>query len=148
VDLKIQPNLPTIICDGIKIKEVFLNLLTNAIKFSSGNGDAQPVVDISYVDRVDAHEFIVKDNGIGIAPKDHEEIFGMFKRLDTSEKYEGTGAGLSIVKSIVDDHGGKIWLESDLGKGAAFHFSIPKGLEIHRVVVDGSATPPPESKPS
>ena len=136
VDLKIQSNLPTIICDGIKIKEVFLNLFSNAIKFSAGNGDVQPEVAVGYIDRLDAHEFFVKDNGIGIEPQFHEEIFGMFKRVDNSGKYEGTGAGLSIVKSIVDDHGGRIWVESGLGKGAAFHFTIPKGLEVHRPVLD------------
>jgi signal transduction histidine kinase len=105
-------------------------------------------VEVFYVDKIDAHEFIVKDNGIGIAPKDHEEIFGMFKRLDTSEKYEGTGAGLSIVKSIVDDHGGKVWLESELGKGAAFHFSIPKGLEVHRMGLEDSAAASADAQPS
>jgi signal transduction histidine kinase len=129
VDLHIQPNLPSIICDGIKLREVFLNLMTNAIKFSSGNGDVQPRVEVLFRDNVDAHEFIVKDNGIGIDPKNHQEIFAIFKRLDTSEKYEGTGAGLSIVKSVIDDHGGRIWVESELGKGAEFHFTIPKALE-------------------
>lgn len=136
VDLRIQSNLPTIICDGIKIKEAFLNLLTNAIKFSSGTEDVQPVVEIGYIDKVDAHEFFVKDNGIGIEPKHHDDIFGMFQRVETSSKYEGTGAGLSIVKSIIDDHGGKIWVVSALGKGAAFHFTIPKGLEVHRPVTE------------
>jgi signal transduction histidine kinase len=129
VDIHIQPNMPSIICDGIKLREVFLNLMTNAIKFSSGNGDVQPKVEVLFRDNVDAHEFIVKDNGIGIDPKNHEEIFAIFKRLDTSNKYEGTGAGLSIVKSVIDDHGGRIWVESELGKGAAFHFTIPKALE-------------------
>ncbi len=72
----------------------------------------------------------MKDNGIGIALKDHHEIFAVFKRLDTTGKYEGTGAGLSIVKSIIDDHGGKIWVVSDTGQGSEFHFSIPKALEV------------------
>ncbi|NTV29195.1 MAG: HAMP domain-containing protein [Candidatus Omnitrophica bacterium] len=134
VDLKIQSDLPTVVCDGIKIKEVFLNLLTNAIKFSSGTADVQPVVEIAYVEKADTHEFIVRDNGIGIAPEHHEDIFDMFKRVDNSGKYEGTGAGLSIVKNIVEDHGGAIWVESGLGHGAAFHFSIPKGLQVQRPV--------------
>jgi signal transduction histidine kinase len=129
VDLQVQPNMPSIICDGIKLREVFLNLMTNAIKFSSGNGEVQPRVEVLFKDNIDSHEFIVKDNGIGIDPRYHEEIFGIFKRLDTSGKYEGTGAGLSIVKSVIDDHGGRIWVESELGKGAAFHFTIPKALE-------------------
>lgn len=135
VDLKVQKNLPTIICDGIKIKEVFLNFLTNAIKFSSGNPDVQPQVEVGYTENVDSHEFTVRDNGIGIAPENHAAIFSVFKRLDTSDKYEGTGVGLGIVKSVIDDHGGRIWIESDLGKGAIFHFTIPKGLEAHGPVL-------------
>ncbi|MBF0593908.1 MAG: HAMP domain-containing protein [Candidatus Omnitrophica bacterium] len=131
VDLHVQSKMPIVVCDGIKIKEVFLNLMTNAIKFSSG-GTQQPKVDVFYIDTVDAHEFIVKDNGIGIAPEFHDDIFAIFRRLDTTGKYEGTGAGLSIVKSIIDDHGGKVWVVSDIGKGSEFHFTIPKALEIHR----------------
>ncbi|MBL8012643.1 MAG: two-component sensor histidine kinase, partial [Candidatus Omnitrophica bacterium] len=72
--------------------------------------------------------FYVKDNGIGIDPEYHEQIFGMFKRLHTQEEFEGTGAGLSIVKRVIDDHNGKIWIVSEAGKGAAFWFSIPKNL--------------------
>lgn len=133
VDLQVQSNMPAIICDGIKVKEVFLNLLTNAIKFSSGNPQAKPRVELSYKENVDSYEFMVSDNGIGIAPENHDEIFAIFKRLDTTDKYEGTGAGLSIVKSVIDDHGGKVWVESELGKGATFHFTIPKGLELHKL---------------
>ncbi len=132
-DLQIQSNLPGIICDGIKLKEVFLNLITNAIKFSSKNKEVHPKVIIGYCDAIDAHEFFVKDNGIGIDPKHHQEIFDIFKRLDTAEAYEGTGAGLSIVKSIVEGHGGKVWILSEAGKGAEFHFSIPKGLRVNIV---------------
>lgn len=131
VNVKVHPSMPIILCDGIKIKEVFLNLMTNAIKFSSG-GSQQPYVEVYYRDAIESHEFVVKDNGIGIAPKDHDDIFGIFKRLDTSGKYEGTGAGLSIVKNIIDDHGGKVWVVSDIGQGSEFHFSIPKALESHR----------------
>jgi signal transduction histidine kinase len=129
VDLKVQPDLPTIICDPIKLKEVFLNLLTNAIKFASGRPDIQPVIQIEMKETSDAYEFIIRDNGIGIAPEHHQEIFDIFKRLDVSEKYEGTGAGLSIVKSVIDDHGGRIWVVSDVGQGSEFHFTIPKGLQ-------------------
>jgi two-component system, chemotaxis family, sensor kinase Cph1 len=132
-DIQIQANLPGIICDGIKLKEVFLNLITNAIKFSSKNKEVYPKVIVGYCDAIDAHEFFVKDNGIGIDPKHHQEIFDIFKRLDTVEAYEGTGAGLSIVKSIVEGHGGKVWIFSEAGKGAEFHFSIPKGLRVNIV---------------
>ena len=71
--------------------------------------------------------FRVKDNGIGIEDKYLDEIFGIFKQLNQREKYGGTGAGLTICKKIVEEHGGKIWAESsDLGKGCTFYFSIPK----------------------
>ena len=131
VELEIPKNLPVVRCDKIKMAEVFLNLINNAIKFSSKIKDTHPKVQIGYNDRKEAHEFYVKDNGIGIDKKYHEEIFGIFKRLHKQEEYEGTGAGLSIVKKIIDDHKGSIWVDSELGKGTAFYFTIPK--EIPRI---------------
>ncbi|HNV86024.1 MAG TPA: ATP-binding protein [Candidatus Omnitrophota bacterium] len=129
VVLDIQGPMPVIRCDGIKMKEVFLNLINNAIKFSSKNNPAAPRVEVSYAEEPDRHKFCVRDNGIGIDPKYHKDIFDIFKRLHTAEEYEGTGAGLSIVKRIIDDHGGEIWVESEPGKGAAFYFTIPKNLK-------------------
>jgi signal transduction histidine kinase len=128
VDLRIQESMPTIRCDRIKLSEVFLNLVNNAIKFSSKNNKENPIVAVGYLDEGQSHKFYVKDNGIGIDPKYHSQVFGLFKRLHTSKEYEGTGAGLSIVKRVVDDHGGKIWIDSGLGKGATFYFTIPKDL--------------------
>ncbi len=128
VDLKIQENLPTIRCDRIKMAEVFLNLINNGVKFSH-KAQENPKVEIGYADKDEFHEFFVKDNGIGIDPKYHQQIFDIFKRLHTSREYTGTGAGLSIVKRVIDDHGGHIWIESEPGKGAAFYFTIPKALK-------------------
>lgn len=136
VDVHLQPNMPMVICDSIKIREVFQNLITNAIKFSSGPGK-HPRIDVTYHDGISVHEFIVKDNGIGIDPRHHDEIFAIFKRLDVSGKYEGTGAGLSIVQNVVSDHGGKVWVASEVGQGSEFHFTIPKALEVHRQVISG-----------
>jgi light-regulated signal transduction histidine kinase (bacteriophytochrome) len=127
VELKLPEKLPVVRCDKIKMAEVFLNLINNAIKFSSKIQDT-PKVQIGYNERKDAHEFYVKDNGIGIDKKYHEEIFGIFKRLHKQEEYEGTGAGLSIVKKIIDDHKGSIWVDSELGKGTTFYFTIPKEI--------------------
>jgi signal transduction histidine kinase len=128
VEVIVHPGMPQIYCDAIKVREVFLNLMTNAIKFSSG-GKQQPKVSILFKNGNDDWEFIVRDNGIGIDARHYEEIFSIFKRLDTSGKYEGTGAGLSIVKSIIDDHGGKVWVESEIGNGSEFHFMIPRMLK-------------------
>lgn len=129
VDLKIQADLPTVKCDGIKMKEVFLNLINNAVKFSSKNNKERPRVEVGCSDNAGFFEFFVKDNGIGIDPKYHEQIFEIFKRLHTVTEYSGTGAGLSIVKRIIDDHDGRIWIESESGKGACFYFTIPKDLK-------------------
>jgi signal transduction histidine kinase len=129
VDLKIQQDMPTVRCDRIKMNEVFLNLINNAIKFSSKDNKEGPRVEIGYADEGESHKFYVKDNGIGIAPEYHQKIFDIFQRLHTADEYEGTGAGLSIVKRIIDDHDGDIWIESEVGKGAAFYFTIPKGLK-------------------
>ena len=126
VDLKIQDNLPTIRCDRIKMAEVFLNLINNAIKFSSKDNKEPSRLDVGYADQGEEHRFYVKDNGIGIDPKYHEKIFGIFERLQPSEKYEGAGVGLSIVKRVAEDHGGRVWVESKPGQGATFYFTIPK----------------------
>jgi light-regulated signal transduction histidine kinase (bacteriophytochrome) len=132
VELKVARDLPIVHCDRIKIEEVFLNLLTNAVKFSSKKKDSTPVVEIGYNDREAFHEFFVKDNGIGIDKKYHEEIFVIFKRLQTQEEYEGTGAGLSIVKRVINDHKGSVWIDSEPGKGATFYFTIPKELQTKK----------------
>lgn len=129
VDLSIQKDIPTVRCDRIKMTEAFLNLINNAIKFSSKNNKENPKVEIGYEDRNELHQFFVKDNGIGIDSKYHKQIFGIFQRLHTEKEYEGTGAGLSIVERIIDGHGGKIWVESEVGRGATFYFTIPKDLK-------------------
>lgn len=134
VDLKLQDNMPSIRCDRIKMTEVFFNLISNAIKFSSKNNKVNPIINVGYVDGGQYHRFYVKDNGIGIDPKYHEQVFGIFKRLHTDKEYEGTGAGLSIIKRVIDDHQGKIWIESELGKGATFYFEIPK--DLNEIVLD------------
>ncbi len=125
VNLEIQEDIPIVKCDRIKIGEVFLNLINNAIKFSAKNNKENPRVQVGCIVNKEFYQFFVKDNGIGIDPKYHKQVFGIFKRLHTDREYEGTGAGLSIVKRVVDDHGGRIWIESGLGKGAVFYFTIP-----------------------
>lgn len=117
--------LPTIICDRIKLAEVFLNLVGNAVKFSSKRPDGKPRVEIGYERTPEGHRFYVKDNGVGIAKEDQPKVFGMFQRVGNTGEFEGSGAGLSIVKTVIDDHGGRIWIESEPGAGATFYFVVP-----------------------
>lgn len=123
-DLNISGDFPKVTCDRIRISEVFLNLISNAVKYSKK--DVRPVIELGYSDKDDFHEFYVKDNGIGIERQYHDKVFQIFQRLHAKGEYEGTGAGLTIVKKIVENHGGKIWLDSEPGKGATFYFTLPK----------------------
>lgn len=133
VDLIVQKDMPIVECDRVKMGQVFLNLVDNAIKFSH-KAQKNPKVEVGYKDKGEFHEFFVKDSGIGIAPQYHNQIFGLFKRLHAASQYKGTGAGLCIVKRIIDGHAGDIWVESELGKGATFCFTIPKDLKERKKI--------------
>jgi PAS domain S-box-containing protein len=101
---------------------LFQNLIANAIKFRS---QQPPRIHISTVRNNDMWVFAVRDNGLGIDPKYHDKVFVIFQRLHTRDQYPGAGIGLSLCKKIVELHGGQIWVESELGKGAAFKFTLP-----------------------
>jgi len=126
--LTIKPDFPKVSCDKIRISEVFSNLVSNAVKYTKK--DARPVVEIGWSDKKDFYEFYVKDNGIGIEKQYYDRIFQIFQRLHAKDEYEGTGAGLTIVKKIVENHGGKIWVESEAGRGSTFYFTLPKIAEL------------------
>ncbi|UCD88110.1 MAG: GHKL domain-containing protein, partial [Desulfobacterales bacterium] len=127
IELHVANNLPTICCDRDRVCQVFENLIVNAIKFI---GDKKtPKIEIGYKERAkraEFHQFYVKDTGIGIAPEYHRKIFERFQRLKEIEDEEGTGLGLAIVERIVNNHGGRVWVESKKGKGATFYFTLPK----------------------
>ncbi|MBW2317466.1 MAG: PAS domain S-box protein [Deltaproteobacteria bacterium] len=124
IKLTVANNLPTIYCDEERMFQVFENLLVNAIKFTSYTNN--PKIEIGYEDRGGFHQFYVRDNGIGIDPKHHQSIFEIFHRLKQIQDEEGTGLGLTIVNKIIYNHGGKVWVESEKGKGATFNFTLPK----------------------
>ena len=124
IELIVGKNFPTIYCDKQRIYQVFENLLVNAIKFVRGTKN--PRIEIGYEDKGEFHQFFIKDNGIGIDPKYHQKIFESFRRLKEIKDHQGTGLGLAIVDRIVENHGGKVWVESQKAKGAIFYFTIPK----------------------
>lgn len=116
-------DLPTIKGNKTQILQLFQNLVGNAFKYRS---EATPEVNISFEEEALYYKFLITDNGIGIDPKFFNKIFIIFQRLHNREQYSGTGIGLAICKKIIDKHGGKIWLNSALGQGSTFYFTIPK----------------------
>jgi signal transduction histidine kinase len=118
--------LPVVLADSTQLTQVFQNLIQNAIKFQ---GEAPPVVTITCKSDGDKWLFAVADNGIGMNMEYADRIFAVFQRLHTATEYAGTGIGLSVCKKIVERHGGKIWVESEEGKGSTFYFTIVKGRE-------------------
>lgn len=117
--------LPTVKGDRLQLTQLFQNLVSNALKFSA----ERPLkIEISAARREGEWEFTVRDNGIGLDPADSERIFVIFQRLHTRQEYDGTGIGLAICKKIVERHGGRIWVESRKGEGAAFHFTLAEEI--------------------
>ena len=114
--------LPRVAIAEIHMLQLFQNLIGNAIKYA---GKAPPQVYVDATRQEGAWLFSVRDNGIGIDPQYKEQVFGLFKRLHGNDEYDGTGIGLAICQKIVERYGGRIWVESDLGKGADFRFTLP-----------------------
>ena len=117
--------LPAVACDPVWVRDLLQNLVTNAAKY---NDKARRLVEIGYLDGGPPTTFYVRDNGIGIAPQHWQNVFQIFKRLHARGAYGGgTGAGLTIVKKIVERHGGRIWLDSKPGEGTTFYFTLAAG---------------------
>ncbi len=121
--VRVQEHLPQVRYSSTRLAMVFRNLISNAMKF---NDKPVPIIDIGYDEDEQDFRFWVKDNGIGIEPQYFDRIFTIFQRLKRSEEYRGTGAGLTIVKKIIEREGGRIWLESEPGVGSTFYFTIKK----------------------
>ncbi len=115
-------SLPVVVADNTQLAQVFQNLIANGIKFHS---EKAPKIYISAEKKSNEWVFSVQDNGIGIDPQYSEKIFEVFKKLHKKEEYSGTGIGLAVCKKIVERQGGRIWVESELGKGSTFYFTIP-----------------------
>ena len=120
----VYDDLPTISCDATQMGQLFQNLVANALKFRS---EDPPKIRVSAEGRDGEWVFSVRDNGIGIAPDYFEQIFLIFQRLHNRSEYSGTGIGLAVCKKIVERHGGRIWVDSEHGKGSNFHFTLSPG---------------------
>lgn len=135
IRLKIAGDLPHVHVDRIRIFEVIQNLLDNAAKFMGDQTNPTIEIGTSGFDTDDKPIIYIRDNGIGIHPDFHERIFGLFNRLDPS--IEGTGVGLTLVKRIIEIHGGRIWLESEPGTGSTFLLTLPASLSTQETKKNG-----------
>ncbi len=126
VEVRVPRPLPAVRADRVRVGEIFYNLIVNAIKY---NDKADKWIEIGWRENpAGPPVFYVRDNGIGIPEKHHDAVFRIFKRLHGRDKYGGgTGAGLTIVKKIVERHHGRIWLESSAGEGTTFYFTLEEG---------------------
>ena len=117
--------MPVVKANKTQLFQLFQNLVSNGLKYHS---DQAPEIEISYEEKETDHQFVIKDNGIGIDPMFHEKIFVIFHRLHSRTEYGGTGIGLAVCKKIVERHGGRIWVESAPGKGSSFYFTLAKRI--------------------
>jgi signal transduction histidine kinase len=130
VRVEVDPAMPALEAERLPLQQVFMNLVGNAVKYGRGEG---PRVRVRARDAGERWEFEVADDGPGIAPEYHERIFGLFQTLESRDRVEGTGIGLSIVRKLVESRGGRVWVESEPGKGSTFYFTLPRSDNDGRV---------------
>ena len=135
VQVTFDAPLPVIVCEPDKIEKIFSNLMTNAVQF---NDKPQVLIQISCCETPTHWQFAVRDNGPGIDPRYHEKIFGVFQTLDSWQDTDArsTGIGLAIVRKAVEIHGGRVWVESQPGRGCTIHFTLAKVQSSHWDVMD------------
>jgi signal transduction histidine kinase len=137
----VNPGVGDIVADERKVKQVLLNLLSNAVKFTPEGGR----VGITATAAADDITIAVRDTGIGIAPDDQAAIFEEFRQVgrDDARKQEGTGLGLTLAKKFVELHGGRIWVQSQVGQGSTFSFTLPRQPDGRSSTGHGEGVPPP-----
>ena len=123
VKISVPEKLPTILADFTKMQQLFQNIMSNAVVHIEKE---KGLVEVLFSEDVGYWTFVIKDNGVGIPKEYHKKIFEIFQSIGNKER--STGIGLSIVKKIIDRYGGTIWLESEIGEGTAFHFTINKEI--------------------
>jgi light-regulated signal transduction histidine kinase (bacteriophytochrome) len=121
IEWRLTP-LPALNCDPGLVKQVFANLLSNAVKYTRPRATA--VIEVGQISLAGEPAIFVRDNGVGFNMKYVNKLFGVFQRLHRAEEFEGTGVGLATVARIVRKHGGRVWAEAELNKGATFYFTV------------------------